>query len=474
MRVFDATRNKIGEWAVKAAAMLSPVYSYGSMFQNLWGVVREPFTGAWQKNVECESTKNILAFSAVYACVSLIADDISKLRLKLVQLQADGTWQEVTTSPFVPFLRKPNRYQTRIQFLSQWLVSKLLQGNAYILKERDQRGVVIAGYVLDPRKVVPLVSDDGDVYYQLKYEALAGVGDDGLTVPASEIIHDRMICPWHPLIGVTPVYACGASSTQGIRIQAMSAKFFENMSRPSGHLSAPTAITDDFADTLKKRFEAAFSGGKIGRLFVTGGGLKYEPMTMPAQDAQLIEQLRWTVEDVARAFHVPQYKLGGTMPTFNNGAALNQEYYTQTLQTHIEAIELLLDEALGLGASPNSDLGVELDLDGLMRMDPLSRAERAKALAGIAKIDELRLVENLAPTPGGDAVYLQEQNYSLEALAKRDAGPDPFAKAATTAPAPAPTALPESQPPKAIYEPTAKDLAADFIARISQRATPNV
>jgi len=470
MALFDATRNKIGEWAVKAAGMLSPVYSYGSMFQNLWGVVREPFTGAWQKNVECESTKNILAFSAVYACVSLIADDISKLRLKLIQLQDDGTWKEVTTSPFVPFLRKPNRYQTRIQFLSQWLVSKLLQGNAYILKERDQRGVVIAGYVLDPRRVIPLVSDDGAVYYRLQYDALSGIEKDGMTVPASEIIHDRMITPWHPLIGVTPIYACGASSTQGIRIQAMSAKFFENMARPSIHLSAPGTITDEFALSLKKRIEDGFSNLNLGRVLVTGGGMKLDPLTMPAQDAQLIEQLKWTVEDVARAFHVPQYKLGGTMPTFNNGAALNQEYYTQTLQTHIEAIELLLDEALGLGASPNSDLGVELDFDGLMRMDPLSRAERAKALAGIAKIDELRLVENLAPTPGGDAVYLQQQNYSLEALAKRDAGPDPFAKAAPPQPTAAP---PEPQPPKAV-EPTAKDLAEDFIARISQRATPNV
>ena len=43
--------------------------------------------------------------------------------------------------------------------------------------------------------------------------------------------------------------------------------------------------------------------------------------------------------------------------------------------------------------------------------------------------------------PGSDAIYLQVQNYSLEALAKRDAQPDPFsvgkAPAAPAAPAPA-------------------------------------
>jgi phage portal protein BeeE len=47
----------------------------------------------------------------------------------------------------------------------------------------------------------------------------------------------------------------------------------------------------------------------LGRLWVSGDGLKYEPMTIPAQEAQLIEQLKWTVEDVARCFHVPLYKI---------------------------------------------------------------------------------------------------------------------------------------------------------------------
>jgi phage portal protein BeeE len=53
-----------------------------------------------------------------------------------------------------------------------------------------------------------------------------------------------MITFWHPLVGVTPIYACGAAATQGSRIQANSAKFFENMSRPSGQLTAPGEISE--------------------------------------------------------------------------------------------------------------------------------------------------------------------------------------------------------------------------------------
>jgi HK97 family phage portal protein len=472
MRVFDATRDKIGEWAVKAAQYLSPVRGYGSTFGSWLGTVREPFTGAWQKNVECETPQNILAFSAVYACVSLIADDIAKLRIKLVEQQGDSTWQEVARNPaFGPFLRKPNRFQTRIQFLSQWIVCKLLQGNTYVLKERDQRRIVVAGYILDPRRVTPLVASDGDVFYELKQDALSGL-QEPITVPASEIIHDRMITPWHPLIGVTPIYACGASATQGIRIQANAAKFFENMSKPSGILIAPGPIDDPMAQKVKRQWEEGSGGLNYGRVAVLSNGMKYEPMTINSTDSQLIEQLRFTVEDVARVFHVPLYKLGGPMPTFNNGAALNQEYYTQTLQTHIEAIELLLDEALGLGESPNASLGVELDLDGLLRMDPLSRAEVAVKMQILETVNEGRLRENKGPTEGGDAVFRQEQEHSLAALAKRDAGPDPFGKAAKPS-APALSA-PEPTPAKASQEPTAKELADEIIANAARRTPINV
>ena len=58
--------------------------------------------------------------------------------------------------------------------------------------------------------------------------------------------------------------------------------------------------------------------------------------------------------------------------------------------------------------------------------------------AGILKIDEMRAKLDKKPTAGGDAVYLQQQNYSLAALAKRDAQADPFATGATAPVPPAP------------------------------------
>jgi HK97 family phage portal protein len=412
--------------------------------QSFLSTIFEPFSGAWQKNITPESRQNLTAFSAVYACISLIASDISKLQICLKELTDNGIWKEVErNSPIGNVLRKPNSYQNRIQFLSYWITSKLLYGNAYILLGRDARRVVTSMYPLDPRLVTPLVTQEGDVYYRLNQDTLSGL-ELPITVPASEIIHDRDICLFHPLVGVSPIYACGASATQGIRIQANSAAFFENMSRPSGQLTAPGPISGTTADRLKAEFEKNFQGGKLGKLLVAGDGLKYEPMTIPANDAQLIEQLKWTVEDVARCFHVPLYKLGGAAPiATGNTAVLNQDYYTQTLQSPIESVELCLDEGLGISAVKNRVYGVELDLDGLFRMDPTARADvnQKNVSAGILAPNEARMQLNLPPVTGGDTPYLQQQNWSLSALDRRDST-EPVALPATTTPQPAPIPAP--------------------------------
>ena len=435
---------------------------------DVWGRVREPFTGAWQRNMELDNRACVLAFSAVYSCVSIVSQDVGKLRCKLTEKTKDGIWVEITrSSPFIAVLEKPNRYETRIQFFSRWVISLMLYGNTYVLKERDARGVVTDLYVLPPERVTPRVAPDGSIWYSIGTDWLSGV-ETSITVPASEIIHDRINCLFHPLVGVSPIYACGASATQGNRIQAQSAKFFENMSRPSGMLTAPGAIDDETAARLKIEFEKNLGGGNIGRLLVAGSSLKYEPMTMPPVDAQLIEQLKWTVEDVARCFRVPLYMLdAGPIPGDRNIEAMQRMYYTQTLQAIIEGIEVLLDEGLELNKNnPTLPYATEFDLDALLRMDTQARfAAYETAVRGSWMApNEARARENYAPVEGGDSPMAQQQNFSLAALAKRDASNDPFATSSPTSP---PAALPAPPPAPAVTEDPAtaeKALTHDEIA----------
>jgi HK97 family phage portal protein len=409
----------------KAAQNLSPVDSRGGW----WPIIRESYAGAWQKNEEI-GVGTAYSYHAVFACITLISADIGKLRVKLVQQDpATGIWSETTSPSFSPVLRKPNRYQNHIQFKEQWFLSKLSRGNAYALKQRDNRGIVTALYVLDPTRVTPLVSPDGSIFYELQRDNLSGLeSDQGVTVPSSEIIHDRMNCLFHPLVGISPLYASGLAASQGIKIQNNSSKFFANGSRPGGVLTAPGSISDETAKRLKAYWDAEYAGDNVGKTAVLGDGLKYEAMAVTAVDAQLVEQLKWTAEVVCSTFHVPAFKVGvGTMPTYQNAQILNQIYYSDCLQSLIESFEACMDEGLGLDTPVNGrQLGTELDIDALLRMDSatLSEVEGNLVKNAVKSPNEARLRFDLPPVEGGDSPMMQQQNWSLAQLHDRSAIPD--------------------------------------------------
>lgn len=454
MSLLGALRQKVGAWLVKAAPRTLSGVDDSRGWISLWSSgIFDGATRMWQRDELIADHDTLLAQSTVFACITLIAADIGKLCLKLVQRDSAGIWADFSSPAFSPVLRKPNRFQTMQLFIEQWVFSLLSHGNTYILKQRDNRGVVVAMYVLDPNRVRPLVAQDGSVYYQLQEDDLSQVTESVPAAPASEIIHDRINCLFHPLVGISPLWACALASTQALKILQNSAKFFENMSRPSGILTAPSQISDETAKRLKEEWEKNYTGEKIGRTAVLGDGLKYESMSVDPVDAQLVEQLKLSAESICAVFHVPAYMVGAAaVPPNNNVEALNIKYFGQCLQKFIKRIEDALDDGLGLPYVKGKTLGTMFDLDDLLRMDTatLTAALKDQVGAGITKPNEARQRLNLPPVDGGDTPYLQEQNFSLAALNKRDQMDDPWASRSSSGVAPDP----------ALSEPPAEQAAA--------------
>lgn len=483
-RFLARVNSRVRSVLVRAALNLYTPLSYLGSWTTGWWWPHETGTGTWQTNTAtADPSSTLLTFPAVFACVTGIAQDVAKLRIKLTRQTNDDIWEEVheehgnsEEKQFKKVLNKPNHFQTRIQFVEQWIVSKLLNGNAYILKQRDSAGRVIRLYVLDPSRVTPLITDSGDVYYQLGSDNLAPIDEaahivnaqdnsgrfTSVTVPASEIIHDTMVSFWHPLIGVSPLTACALSATLGNKIGNHSTIFFQNRAMPGGVITGPREIAPDTAARIKAAWDTNFSGLNAGKVAVLGNDLKFEAMIMTAENAQLAEQLAMTREDVAMVFHYPLYKLQiGTPPYANGPQSAQLLYYTDCLQPLMEKLELHLDEGLSFPAN----LWPELDTDGLLRMDTLSMYDSINKASDWMKVDEQRKRANLPPLPiGGNTVYKQHQDYSIEALAKRDQGPDPFGNA----PAPTPTPPEPNMPPpqKALREPATREL---FVAELRQR-----
>lgn len=364
----------------------------------------------------------------VFSCQTLIAGDIGKLGIGFFQ-EIDGVWQE-TRSDYDRLLRRPNSYQTGQQLRESWSLSKQRSGNAYVLLERDLSTRVRAMYVLDPQRVTPLIAPDGSVYYRLPNDELAGLPDGDVVVPGSEIIHDRFNCLFHPLVGLSPLFASALAAIGGLAMQEQNHVFFQNGSRPGGLLTTPGNLSPDAQKLYKREWETNFAGNNRGRTAVLGNGLKYEVIRENNVDSELVALLNMSARMICSTHHVPAYKVGvGEMPIQSAAEVLNQVYYDTCLQQHLEAIEALIDEALGLDDVGGRRLRTQFDLNDLIRMDGAKRTEKLKneVGAGITSPNEARAELGRGKVKGGESPYLQQQNYSLAALAKRDTKADPFA-----------------------------------------------
>jgi HK97 family phage portal protein len=411
-----------------------------------WPVLREQFAGAWQRSIAVP-LQDAATHPTFWACLTLIAGDIAKLRPQLVQKdQNTGICTEIDRPAYSNVLRRPNHYQNRIQFYSYWALSKLSRGNTYALKVRNHRGSPNAGnvdslYLLDPTRVQPAVAPNGDVFYILQKDPLSLL-EGSVTVPASEIIHDLWNAVYHPLIGLSPIYACASASMLGLKIIHNMTHMAEHGSMVGGVLTAPAAISNDTAQRIQEHWEQNYAGShNVGKVAVLGDGLKFDkPPMFSAVDSQLIDQMKWSDERICSTFHVPPYMVGvGPMPTYNNIEALNQQYYAQCLQGLLESMELCLEEGLELG----SDLGIEFDLDGLLRMDSAAAMKYATdgVRGGVFTPNEARQRFNQKPLKGGDTVYLQQQDVSIADLASGPIAP-PIP--------PKPPVLPEPPPAKTL------------------------
>src|SRR5262249_2695989 len=161
-------------------------------------------------------------------------------------------------------------------FLEAWLLSKLSWGNTYVLKARDDRGLVIALYVLNPQRVRPLVAPDGSVYYEVHTDHLNGLPVDApiLPVPASEMIHDRWRAAFQPLVGISPLYAAGGAANQALAMQTNSTAFYASGSQPSGLLVAPGQVSQDEAAAMSTYWNTNFSGANRSKVMVVENNIK--------------------------------------------------------------------------------------------------------------------------------------------------------------------------------------------------------
>lgn len=372
----------------------------------------------WQLGFDYNSRHSAMASTAVYACINILSQEISRLHIRHYRQNEDGSRDTLTSTSAAQRMRRPNGYQTRSDWLMYMMQALLLDGNAYSVVTRDRRGAVSALHPQWPRSVQPyVVTDTGEVFYQLQqhHQDLSQL-DEGIWVPQRDMLHIRLFTNESPVCGQTPLQACAFSISGGLEIQKQSSSFFGNMSRPGGILRSPKPLGQEAAIRLKQQWEEGLSGNFVGKTAVLDNDIDWKPLQINAVDSELLGQYKLSVEDIAMVYRVPLYLLGKSdKMSFNSIEQMQKSFIASGIGFYLEHFESALD--ILFDVPPNEML--EFDIErGLLRPELETRMSAyAKALqGGIYAPNEVRRKENLGPVEGGDEVYMQRQNWPLEAL----------------------------------------------------------
>ena len=374
----------------------------------------------WQRNLTTDMRNRC---GAVYACKMVIAQAIATMPIYHVRKLDNNGQEKILTSPLSRILNRPNTYQTRTDFFLNLTYEFFSDGNGYALLFRDAAGRATEWHLVPAMSTAPYHNrQDGTIYYAVGGNPLLEQEINWLA-PASDVLHLRLNTDLsNPLHGISPLRYAAMAVGVNTAIGGNQASFFTNMSRPSGVLSTDEKLDGQKIEMLRQAWNARSRGLNAGEVPILSWGLKWQPMTITSQDAQLVEAYRMSIEDIARVYRVPLPLINDySKATYNNTEQLISAWLATGLGFVMEHIEQ------GIAALFNlpQDQAVEFDPSVLLRTDFAARIDGlTKAIGGgLMSPNEARARENLPSVAYGDEPRVQAQNVPLSQIAMSESAP---------------------------------------------------
>jgi len=347
-----------------------------------------------------------MTLSTFWACVRFLSETIGSLPIMIYRREADGTRGRATDNPLYDVLqRRPNDWQTAVEFKSMMQGHALLRGNAYAHILPGRRGAVDQLVPIHPDRVKIERLSNGRLRYMV-----AQKGRPALPYTPEEIFHLRGMSS----DGVTGMSVIDyAANSVGLTMAAerYGSRFFKNDSRPGGILTTDKKLGTGTPERMRARWRETQAGSHRGDVAILEEGLDFKAIGVPPEEAQFLQTREHQALDVCRWFGVAPHMVGvpGSVTEWGSGLEqLGRGVVTYTLMPWM----VRWQEAIGrdLIIAPQTYYA-EFVTEALLRGDTAARYE-AYATArqwGWVSVNEIRRWENMNPVEGGD-VYLQPMN----------------------------------------------------------------
>lgn len=377
-------------WPFKSRPKAGPSMNYVSADQWAAGFAAIGITPKAAENI-----------AAVLAAVNAISETIAGLPAYVVRTD-DPAAAPVDTHPLARLIRDGvNVNQTWSDFLSCWLASALLRGNALAEIQTDGTGRLSGLVFLPWQGITPWQADTGALRFDYVPTVQPQMGQRR-TLLRDEVLFlaDRSD---NGLIGIPRLQRAGGAMRSAIETQEASTQFAMNAARPSGVLTSPGRIDDDTAKRLKTDWTGNYAADRKGIPAVLGSGLEWKPLSQfSSEDLQIVAHKNFSVADVARVFGVPPFMLADpSRATYASAREATRHFTMLTLAPWLVKIE----RAFTASVLPPG-LRLVLDTDGLTRgsMEDRWRAWALARQTGVLSPNDIRTSEGWPAVPDGNDI----------------------------------------------------------------------
>lgn len=354
--------------------------------------------------------------SAVDACERLIAESIAKIPIELKRYNATGKYymRDVSNPLFDVLAIKPNARMTSYDLIRGAIMQMLNHGNAYLLPVRNALGDVEALYLLE------------GVAYD-RYSNTYSVNDTTNQIhgiyTAEEIIHLRNFGS-DGYLGESTIRKAarviGISSAADNELSSL----FATGSRFRGIISGDSAqsgglggyggnMTKQLKEVRDMVTEELRNGETITFL---PGEMKFTPFSMTPADVQLLDNKKFTVDEIARFFGVPASLIGGEGGgSYSNAEGESVRFMNQTLSPMLRQIEVELTAKL-IRPEMRGYYRIQFEREALYTTDLTTKANYMKSTieAGVRTVNEWRRADGYPMLNGGDEAVVSANLVTLK------------------------------------------------------------
>ncbi len=390
------------------------------------GQLANPESGAQQSGPTTRGTESgivvsderALQVAAVWSCVRLIAETVASLPLGFFRTVDDDRVSLERSHPLVELLsRSPNLMMTSQEFREAMTCQLALWGNAYARIEwLGDRPVSMIP--MKPEHVTP-VRIGGELTYHYST-------DKGVAVLAKKSVFHLKGFGTDGVIGLSPL--AYARNVLGVTVSAdkYAAASFANGGRPGGVLMLDRFLDPKQRELVRELYSnISATADNAGKMWVLEGGMKYESISIPPDDMQMLQSREFQLGEIARIFRVPSHLINDTAKSTSWGSGIEQQnlgFLQYTLRPYLTRWESVIKDAL-LSPIDRDSVVIEHNVEGLLRADSAARAQFYSGMVqnGLMTRNEVRRLENWPSVSGADALTAQTNLAPLANLGESNA-----------------------------------------------------